>query len=348
MTTPAAMARQQIGRALGAEPGECVCALCGPSPFGVGRPAKAVMGPSFTDYDALLAPDSPVVCDGCNRMTAGRPGSDPPPLRMSSFAVVGGELLRLGMDEMRALLEGAYDAVEVVGWAISRQKHASLRCLPCSPSLYLIGCDDGVVEWRPAEDAPLLSAVETLRTVARREQVLSGAYPPHVIARLGQAWGPAEEVVARYRPSLTLSLAVSMVRRPDLTEESPPMQIPPEYRDAASVLLPLALRSRLRTADPITFWSTTLPRRLAAARSCTSLMEWVGYLVDALRVDAYHPEVVAVLALDVDEDAVMGVVRKDHRLLITHTRALMAEQRATDTDAPTPDTGTTFTMELRR
>lgn len=312
-----------IGQALGATPGECECAVCGRSAFAPGRRARDVFGPAFTDYD-LCASDAPDVCDGCARILGGKPGSDPPPLRMSSFAVVDGELERLGIDELCATLRGR-PGVQAVGWAVSRQKHASLRCGPCSPALYRIGCDHGTIDWRPHEDAPLLDAVAQLRQVARREQILSGEYPPHVIQALGRLWAPAEDIVAGYRASLHLVLAVAIVRRPDITEESPAMQIPPEYEAAARLLLPLTQHSALRTEDPIRFWSSTLPRRLAAAATCGSVIEWISHLCESLRVATFHPDVVDLLSMHIDDAAVLAVLRRDHRLLITFTRALRAE-----------------------
>lgn len=313
-----------IGHALGGVTGACLCSVCGPSAFVVGRPSNEVFGPNFTDYDRVDAA-IPDVCDGCARMLGGKPGSDPPPLRTASFAVVGGELRRLDIDAMAALLRGS-EPVEAMGWAISRQKHASLRCGPCSPGLLRIGCDSGTIEWRPEVDRALLDAVATLRTAAMREHILGGAYPPHVLLALGDAWNAAESVVSRYRPSLHLDLACAVVRRPEITPESAPMTIPPEYEQAARLLDPLTRHSAARDKDPIRFWSELLPRRLDAASNSATVLEWTSYLVRALDVSSFHPDVVAVLSAPCDDAAVLSVLRRDHRLLIAFVRQIQADR----------------------
>lgn len=318
-----------IGRALGATPGDSVCAVCGPSPFAVGRAASDALGPNFVDYD-LIPGESADVCDGCARVLGGRPGDTPAPLRTGHFLVRGGELVRASIDDLRAALTSG--DVDVIAWTASRQKHASLRCGPCGGGVLRMGTDSETLVWDVARDAPLLAAVETLRAAAKREQIEAGQYPPHVILALGAAWEPAEAVVSRYRPGLALDLALAVVRRPDvtLTTEATTMALDPALMDLGLMVDTLSRCSGARDADPIRYWSELLPRRLAAAASSQTMAEWLSYLVQSLSVAASRAEVVDVLAAVAamtpeQEAAALAVARRDHRLIITAARLARQE-----------------------
>jgi len=286
-------------------------------------PTKRAFGTGFTDYDLLLDGDAEEVCDGCARMLRGQPGSDPPPLRLSSFVVVGGELHRVGIDDLVAVLREPPGDIEVVGWAKTRKKHASLRCGVCSPSRLAVGCDDGTIIWRPSKDATLLDAVAALRCVASREEILTGEYRPRSVRALGDAWREHERVIACYRPSLALEMAVAVVRRPENADtQEVEMELPREYHDAAALLGPLASASAWRAQDPIRFWNEFLPRRLDAASTCGSLAEWTGYVMQALDVDSSLPWVTDAVTADIeDEAAVLRVLRSDYRLVIALVQA---------------------------
>lgn len=325
-----------IGRALGAVANEgCACAVCGPSAFDAVRRSKDVFGPAFVDYDLVAQASAESVCEGCAKILGGKPSRANPPLRMGHFVVAGGNLDRVDGATMVATLVAPPTDIEAVGWAQSRQKHASLRCGPCTPRRLLIGCDSGTIDWRPGRDAPLVDAVSTLRAAARQDDIITGAYPPHTIQKLGHAtWSTAEAVVATYRPGLHLDLVVAMVRRPEvdpLTEED--IMVPEEYRDAAEILRPLCDESALRRDDPIRFWGELLPRRLASAASSASLVEWMGYMSEALQVATSRAEVVEALRDVADMEAtaealVLGVLRRDHRLLVSFVRIAQQEARS--------------------
>ncbi len=321
--------RQHIGAALGAtmHSGGSMCSVCGSSPFAAARATRDICGPNFVDYD-LLACDSPDVCQGCALMLGGKPSKEDPPLRMGHFVVAGGKLERPDGERFVEILAKPPPDIEAMGWACSRQKHASLRCGPCSPDLLMVGCDHGTIEWRPDRDRRLLNAVSMLRRAATQAAITEGAYAPHVIQTLGpEAWQAAEAIVRDYRPGLTLDMAVALVRRPLLVPEEVTVSVPDEYRTAAEILYPITRQSADRRDDPIRFWSELLPRRLAAAASSASLVEWVAYLLEAIHVEAYRPEIVDVLrqieGLDVDAKArILSVLRRDHRLVITYVRLL--------------------------
>lgn len=330
------MSMHAIGRALGArEDGVgSWCAVCGASPFPVGRPAASVFGPNFVDWGLLERAHEDNVCEGCAKALGGKPSRANPPLRMSHFVVVGGVLDRVDGAGLLACLRRPPSEVEAVGWAVSRQKHVSLRCGPCTPDLLRVGCDHGTITWRPARDVALLDAVETLRSHARQDDILTGHYPPHVIQKIGLSrWRTAEAVVSTRRPSLHLDLAVALVRRPEIDQTEEVMsEIPESMRAAAELLHPLCMASAARDEDAINFWHALLPRRLASAASSASLTEWLGYLVEALSVTASRPEVVEVVRrldeMGPEEAAeILSILRRDHRLVITVTRLVGEKQR---------------------
>lgn len=328
--------KHSIGLALGAVPDGVGsrCAVCGDSPFSSERPSSDVFGPGFVDFDLLADAAAEMTCAGCALMLGGKPSRENPPLRMGHFAVIAGVMERADGERMVEVLRGL-EGVEAVGWAVSRQKHASLRCGPCGAGVLLVGCDHGTIDWRPARDARLLDAVSALRAVFRAEDVAAGSYAPHQIQALGvDVWKAAEAVVSAYRPSLHLDMATALVRRPLVeTKEALNVAIPQEYRAAAELLAPLTQACALRTEDPIRFWSEILPRRLASAASAATITEWLSYLSEALRVQTFRPEVVGVLETvdgmsDTEAQAILGVLRRDHRLVITVVRMLKKEEEA--------------------
>lgn len=272
-------------RGIKPSPSGSVCVICGESPYAVGRPAAGLLGPNFTDYDALQSPDAPDACEGCCAVLGGKPGSVPMPLRMGHFAVVDGELLRPDSAELLALLIDPPAGIQAAAWTATRKRHASLRCGQCSPDHLLVGAETGTIAWDVAAGRRLVEAVSTLRASARQEHVLSGEYPPHVILALGAAWEPAEAVVAAYRPSLLLDMAVTLVRRPESTTTETSMPIAESERLAGELLLSIGQASTLRDADPIAFWATTFPRRVAAAGSRATLLDAAGWLAEKVRVN---------------------------------------------------------------
>jgi hypothetical protein len=328
-TTPA---RHIIGAALGAtrtdEGSRCAC--CGASPFGFGRAAKDVMGANFTDHDLFADLDAPDVCEGCARMLGGRPGDDPPPLRTSSFIVRAGVMIQASIDDLRAALES--DERGVMGWAVSRQKHSSLRCGEAVGDDWLIGYDDGQIRWSP-DDRALLGAVEAARMSASREEILSGQYRPHAITSGGARLIEAEAVICRYRGSPHLALAVGIIRRPDpSTVEESAMPTLPRHERAAEIVAELSARSELRGRDGLAFWNDILPRRLAAAGTARDIGAAVARLMRDLLVSVIGDEparaVVLAEALTPDEARdVLALWRTDARLVSTLAFRALKERR---------------------
>ncbi len=279
--------RHAIAAARGVQPGSgCLCIVCGASPYDAGRTAKGLLGPLFTDYDALSAPDAKDACEGCCAMLGGKPGSVPMPLRMGHFAVVSGDLVQPSGDDLLALLVDPPDELEAIAWTATRKRHASLRCGRCQPGLLMVGAEQGTIAWDVDDGRALVDAVSTLRASARQEHILSGQYPPHVILALGPSWEPAEAIVAAHRPSLRLNMVVALVRRPETTTaEEGSMPIAEPERRAAELLLSIGQASTIREGDPIAFWATVFPRRVAAAGTRATLIDAAGWLVEKVRAN---------------------------------------------------------------
>lgn len=276
-----------LAAAQGVTPGKgCTCIVCGASPFDAGRPAADLLGPLFTDYDLLQAPEATDACAGCASVLGGKPGSVPMPLRMGHFAVVAGELLRPSGAELLDLLLDPPVGLQVIAWTATRQRHASLRCGRCEPGLLMVGTEQGTVAWDVDVGRQVAAAVQTLRGAAQADHVLTGQYPPHVILALGAAWEPAEAVVAAHRPSPLLDMVCALVRRPETsTTTESPMPIAESERLAGELILTIGRASAIREADPIAFWATTMPRRVAAAGTRPTLIDAAGWLVQQVRAN---------------------------------------------------------------
>lgn len=321
-----------LAAARGVTPGAgCDCVVCGASPYDVGRPAGGLLGPGFTDFDALRSPHSEHACEGCCSILGGKPGSVPMPLRMGHFAVVDGELLRPSGEELLALLVDPPAGLTVIAWTATRKRHASLRCGPCADGLLMVGAEQGTIAWDVAEGRALVHAATTLRQHARTEHVATGQYPPHVILALGAAWEPAEAVVARYRPSLTLDMVVALVRRPDTltTTEEASVPISEIHRRAGSLLLAIGRASADRDADAIAFWATLFPRRVAAAADRPTLIRAVGWLTQAVRCNPSQlVEVVAEVEsmTGAEADEILSVWREQTLLSIAFARQISRDR----------------------
>lgn len=326
------IAIQIIGRAKGAiiVPGGSLCAVCGPSPFGVGRPTKKVLGPLFTDYDALADGSCPDVCEGCAAVLGGKPSKTDPPVRMGHIAVQRGVLLRPSGAELCALLREP-DGVEVIGWTRTRQKHVSLRCGPCSPGRLIVGTEGEPVEWIPSLHVAVLDAVAELREGATRAQILSGDYPPHVIDRIGGRWSALESTLRPYRPSTLLEMVVGIVPKPETKREPEPMAIDPTLHRAATLLLEVALGSDDRISGPIRFWSDLLLRRLNAAAAKRDLIDAVGALMEGVQCSPLSPGGARAVILADEEptpDLILRAWRETPRLVVTLARNIYAARKA--------------------
>jgi len=278
----------------------CRCAICGESPYRPAGPTAPVLGPTFTDH-ALLVP-APTVCVGCAVLLAGKPGDDPPPLRLGNL-VAGEDWIeypdRAGL-YARIRNPGG---VVVMSWAVSRKKHHWLRAGPCSPDRLLIGSDDATIEYRPARDATLLDAVSGLLasptgtgSILSREAIRTGNYHPDAVRRFGvRRWQELESVVARWRPSGLLDLLVAVVplSGPPIATEVLAMIDLIEDR-AATLLGRIATASLVRRRNGKVFWDGFYRHRIERFKHLP-LPDMVSRLMEAVAAPPTDPSTMLVV-----------------------------------------------------
>jgi hypothetical protein len=301
-----------IAAALGIARGSgCACALCGRSPFGSAGSRSGVLGPGFVDVALLADPSARDVCLGCQRVLAGRPGDDPPPLRTRSIVLSAGELA-LGRASILwpAISDPATVAAPaVLSWAIGGKVHHALRAGVSGPERLLVGSDRGTIEIVPGRDAPLVEAVRSLlrsptgaRPVLARASVVSGHYHPAATEQFGAAeWHEIERVVARWRPGLLLELVVAACPLTVPMEHQEVPVIDPHDQAAADLLYLVVRRCALRSRDGVAFWGGALRHRIERARTLP-LHDMLARLMDSLGTTTLGTtELVAALVSMTDE-----------------------------------------------
>jgi len=301
-------ARTEIALALGVIPiGLTPCAVCGESPFGAGeRGARGCFGSNFTDYDALADPSQEIVCAGCERLLAGRPGDSPPPLRTRSVLVSGGELEDLDRAGWWKLLIGdrGLPGVAVLSWATSRKRHHWLHAGLSTPERWEVGTDHGTASWD--YDPGLAVTVTGLLILGcRKAEILGGHYPAY---RLTEAVLALDAQLSPLRGHLILDLVVWAAPIEDLPE--PPEKEQPMIHDddarAAELVAEIAWRATQRVKDGINFWSAN------------------GFLVRRLRRFA-HQDLRTLVSRLMQE---CGVGAEAGSFVASHFRALSAEDEA--------------------
>lgn len=246
--------KHELALALGARAGAgCECAVCGHSDFDHGSRG---LGANFTDQDALVDPSIGTVCVGCERLLAGRPGDDPPPLRTRSVLLVPGTALEdLDRAAWWTLLTGVrpLGRPAVLSWATSRKRHHWLHAGVSTPDRWEVGTDHGPASW--IVESGLAECVLELRSLGcRKAEIMAGRYPAH---RLTAAISALDERLAPLRGHLILDLAVWAAPSEDLPEppERENSMIQEDDARAAALLAEIAWRSSQRAEHGIEFWA---------------------------------------------------------------------------------------------
>lgn len=267
------------------------CVLCGVSRFPTAGPRKAVFGAGFSDWTLCDDPNAPDICKGCAAIVSGRPGRQPPPLRMRSCAVIDGALVLLSFEQMwRLLVEPS--AATVISWATSGQKHHALYAEISTPDRLAIGSDEGCIVIHRADLQPVASAVLALRAGddpkkpwCTRDEILSGRYRPQSIVRAPAVWQRAEAVIAPRRGSLLLALLVAHAPvEPATSLGSADMPDPVDVQ-AAQILMLIAKDSAFRATNGKQFWGGVFERRIRRHLG-RPLAEIVSRLATDLQVSA--------------------------------------------------------------
>ena len=273
------------------------CAVCGRSPYAHGRASSVMFGDNFSDFEALELPGEAMVCEGCVSILCGRPGDDPPPLRMQHvLAVEGEEAVYPPIAELEAILVAPPDRPFVVTWSASRKKHAALRAEVSVAGRIVVGTDDGPVVYERARHLDMHDAVRELRVGFSVDEIVSGKYGSAKVAKYGAArWSALEQRVSAYRPSAVLAMVAALVRKPEAVSASEELPvIDPHDMQAANILASLSAGSKVRQADALRYWSGFLAHRVER-RKYLALPQFVSRMMTDLQVSASLPSTGRVL-----------------------------------------------------
>ena len=240
-----------IARSLGIQPGsESIrCCVCGESPFALIGRKRQSLGAIFSNHENLRAPQFDAVCEGCKTVLGGRPGRDPPPLRMASFMVSNGQFRAIDRAALWDLLQSPPPGNAVVSYGRSRKKQHALHAGFSGAGVWRVGSDDGPVEWR--HNPRIIRAVGEMRRLGvSKGAILTGRYPAAKTAALQKL----DAVIAPIRGSAALDMIVwcSPEAGKDKIEENP--MIDPIDQDASDLLAIIAWHSSYRASEGLRFW----------------------------------------------------------------------------------------------
>jgi hypothetical protein len=316
------------------------CRMCGTSPFDVAGKAESVFGIGFSDWAWVTDAAAPDVCTGCAHLLGGRPGDDPPPIRMWSFTLADGVLnLCRPKDLWRWLVEPP-DGNFLVSWATSGKIPHWIRARWSTKDLILVGHDRETVEYRPEKDRALLDAVHQLLysptgtgPLLSRAAIKDGTYHPKSTATFGTAeWASLEATVARYRPSLLLDLVCACA--PLFTERARKEEegvIDNLDMLAAKLLAHIAEGSDMRRNDGKLFWGGFFRHRVERFRRLP-LPDLVSRLLGECQVPAMSTagQAAAKLLQEFDEsmqDSVATSIRERPDLVVALVYDLTRKER---------------------
>lgn len=322
--------RHWIGIALGAEvsPKGSICAVCGPSRFASKRPAAEVFSSGFVDYDLCVSPAADWVCDGCARMLGGKPGDSPPPLKAAHFVVVDGQMLKPSGAELLPYVVDPPGGIQAIAWTGSRKKHASLRCGPCSPLRVEVGTEDGTAAIDVASAKDAAGVIQKIRMYATQDEVLSGNYAPQVALNLGMELYELDARITHLRGGPVLSLLVALVRRPDAPERRETVKLTETQLMAGRIVLTLGNGAPKR--DPIEFWKSLVPRRVAVAANRATLWDAMQWLSEKLGTSPYAAAEAIEIVSEVDDMTsaeVLKLMREAPAFVVGVARHLAKEAR---------------------
>jgi hypothetical protein len=330
------MARHLLARAFGVESnGATYCALCGDAPYASAGSTARVLGDGFADQGALEDPQAADVCVGCQRLLAGRPGDDPPPLRTYSFAVIGDRFVALAdRAALWSLLVQPPADLQLLSWTRTRKRHHWLWAEPADADGLVIGSDQGPIRYCWAREAPFRDALVTLRRACTIDEVQSGHYrAPSILALGASAWREAEAIVEPRRGDRVMALLLAHLPAAPHEPRHPAPEIPmlsETDEQAVTLLQLLAHGSAARVHDGLNFWNAFYRRRVVRHMH-RDLQTFTSRMLDDLRVEPLGEaaqQVTQHVAI-IDDDAaarIMAAIRAQSTLLIA--LAFDAQKRA--------------------
>lgn len=107
------------------------------------------------------------------------------------------------------------------------------------------------------------------------------------------------------------------------------MSISEPHRRAGTLILTIGQASRVREEDPIKFWASLYPRRLAAAAQRPTLIEMVGRLAEQVAVNpsAMEDAVASIERMtDSETEETLRLCRETPLLVVAFARQISREQ----------------------
>jgi hypothetical protein len=199
-----------VARAIGVEEGSgCLCSYCGDSRF---SPTGEISKVSSSVRRLARFPAHEEICAGCRKLLGGRPGCDPPPLRMCNVLCRDGSLELTGPGGLRGIFVNPPRGKFVVSWSSSRKKHHILHAGISVKGRQLWGSDDGTIVVT-SRHVDVFCAVEELVYDHGPRAVQSGEYKTSSVAREPFRWKALEESVMAYRGQRVFDLMCAIARR---------------------------------------------------------------------------------------------------------------------------------------
>ena len=314
------------------------CAVCGESEFPTVGNVRRALGSAFNNHLVLAAPEVDAVCAGCKAVLGGRPGREPPPLRMRSIAVdvASREMRFLSQPDWWDILTNPHHPPVILSWAQSRKKQHQLYAGISAHGRWHVGSDTAPIIWNHAPD--LVSAIERLREIgASKGSILAGRYRPQLVASHGSAIEIAEQVARRWRGSAALQLLVHAAPsdQPEDKPEDMPVALSKPDKRAVDVLAELAWGSSYRVENGMRFWDGYYLSRIARFGRLT-LPDMVSRIISECGVGTHSAAKVAQQVADwstEETDAVSDAIRR--RSAILHGLAFdqMAQRRQAQKEA---------------
>lgn len=289
-----------VALARGVVPGKgSSCSYCGESPFDTHSDLSKI---SEAVRALAVEPVHGLVCEGCRNLLKGKPGSQPPPLRMRNVLVSNGSVSYPDTVDLRDVVFRPPSGDFVVSWAESKKKHHVLTAGISVADRQRWGGDAGTVLVCSNQHRELLVSVEQLLVFHSKQIVLSGCYSAALIVKQGYgAWDRCESVVSGYRGQRVLELFVAIARKTDSLQGKEGVVLNEADEVAVALLAAVAGSSSYRSRNGKDFWGSYFRRRINR-HSHRPLAEVVSRLIDdcgsSITANVVQEVLASVLSMD--------------------------------------------------
>ena len=280
---------------------------------------KQVLGANFADHSDLNAPGKETICTGCQSIMSGRPGRNPPPLRMVSFRLkpkCSFEFLEQA--DWWPIIKAGPASPEILSWGRTKKKHHALNAGISGNGFWRIGSDEiQIADWH---DDAVIEALEILRSCgASKAAILTGRYRPQSLQKFSDEIDRSEKTIKRLRGKPILEWMVwALPSEPEKRKDGTSMALDSNDRIAVDLLAAVAWASDYRKQDGLRFWDGYFMARVNRF-SRLPLPDFTSNLMRDAQVPAIYAHEAARLvdSLDADtEKSVMESITKRGTMLM--------------------------------